>query len=79
MKLFTDSHGNVIGSFEGATEDIEANVGLPTNATGFVIAPKDLADRINDPLDPLHPHDLVVSDGQVGDPVVDSTPANPAG
>ena len=79
MKLFHDNDGNVIGSFEGATDVIESNVGLPSNATGFVTAPKDLADRVNDPLDPLHPHDLIVKAGNVSKPTIDSDKTNPAG
>jgi hypothetical protein len=65
MKLFYDTSGNVIGSFEGATDAIESSVGLPSSAIGFLVAPKALVDRLNDPLDPLHPHDLTVAGNEI--------------
>lgn len=72
MKLFYDIEGNVVGSFEGATPEIEGRVGLPSNAIGHVVAAPDLVDRLNDPMDPLQAHHLTIIAGEPESPDLES-------
>ena len=65
MKLFYDETGNAVGSFEGALPEIEAAVGLPSNATAEIVVPNELARRFNDPQDPAHPLNYSVVDGEI--------------
>lgn len=63
MKLFYDNEGNVIGSYEAATDELEAVASMP-NANEIQV-PQDLVARITDNQDSLHPHDLVVVNDQI--------------
>lgn len=64
MKIFYDADGNVIGSIEGATPEIEAALGMPEAAVEVQLE-DDLAKRVADPLDPLKPADISVDNGEV--------------
>lgn len=65
MKLFYDAKGNVVGSFEGASQEIEDSVGIPSNAASVIEAPAEIAERVIDPKDPLVPSDLQVVNDEV--------------
>lgn len=60
MKLFYNEAGQVVGSLEGATPEIEAMFGLPSNAIGYMEPDRELYLRLVDPKDKLHPHDLKI-------------------
>lgn len=70
MKIFYDDNGNIIGSIEGATADIEATLGMP--GTNEVTAPVEIAQRLADPSDELTTQGISIQDGEV---VIDETPA----
>ena len=63
MKVFYEQDGNVVGTLEGANQDIEKNATMP----GYeeTRAPVDIAQRILNPNDPLLHTDLAVEDGRV--------------
>lgn len=74
MKLFYDETGKVVGSFEGATPEIETKVYMP--GANEIAAPDELVQRFNDLDDEAHPLTYQVSEtGEVlpQTPVEDST------
>lgn len=58
MRLFYDKNGNITGTIEGATSEIEAAFGWPGDAVGEITPDAELVARLTDPLDSLHPLDL---------------------
>lgn len=75
MKLFYNSDGKVIGSFEGASAEIEQKVSMPD--TSEVVVEQELIDRLNDGSDSLLPHLLRVENDEiiVPEPNTIDTPA----
>lgn len=63
MRLFYDRDGNIVGSFTGATPEIEAGLTMP--GTEALAAPEDMAQRFNDPMDEAHPLSYQVIDGEI--------------
>lgn len=65
MRLFYDEKGHIVGAVQGATPEIEALTGMPSNAIGEIVPDDNLMARLDDPTDKLRPTHLAVIDGKV--------------